>query len=143
MLALLSQHRLQGSVSTAQLAAAGALLGGCGIASTSLWFFSRRYIGELSVVPRLAGPGSQPAGTEPVQQFDSSKVLISTLDFWGHRQVLPLQGLKMLICMGVCWSQSPAMQHANSLMPSHGSSLSLHSRTAHARSGCNEALYLA
>ena len=78
---------LQGSVSTAQLAAAGALLGGCGIASTSLFFFSRRYIGELSLISTSAAAASRPDNADSTQQYDSSQVLISTLDFWGHRQV--------------------------------------------------------
>ena len=46
------------------------------MASTTLYFFSRRYIGELSLLP------GQTPGT-----YDSRRVLISTLDFWGNRQV--------------------------------------------------------
>ena len=68
----------QGTVSATQLATMAALLSGCGVASTTLYFFSRRYIGELSLLPG-ASPGLH----------DSSKVLISTLDFWGNRQVGP------------------------------------------------------
>ena len=75
-------------MSTPQVAAAAALLGGCGVASTSLWFFSRRYIGELSLIPRVYAPGSEPAPQGQAQEYDSRKILLSTLDFWGHRQVL-------------------------------------------------------
>lgn len=68
----------QGTASATQLATTAALLGGCGVASTTLYFFSRRYIGELALPPGTS-PGS----------YDSSRVQISTLDFWGNRQVSP------------------------------------------------------
>ncbi len=55
-----------------QLAVGAALLIGCGVVSTTLWFYSRRYIGELSLIRRPMRP---PA------------VCISVLDFWGNREV--------------------------------------------------------
>ena len=60
----------QGTVPALQLAVAGALLAGCGIASTTLWYYSRRYVGEVSV--RRDRPG---------------RVTVSVLDFWGNREV--------------------------------------------------------
>lgn len=48
----------------------GALVIGCGVASLSLWYFSRRYLGEVSL----------PAGRPGYACF-------SVLDFWGHREV--------------------------------------------------------
>ena len=62
---------MQGTVPGLQLAVAGALLGGCGIASTTLWYYSRRYVGELAV--RRDRPG---------------RVTVSVLDFWGNREVI-------------------------------------------------------
>ena len=60
---------LQGSVSGIQMVMATSLILGCGFASTTLWWFSQRYIGELSLVgPHL--------------------LRFSVLDFWGHRQVI-------------------------------------------------------
>eukprot|EP00891_Asterochloris_glomerata_P005692 jgi/Astpho2/5692/gw1.00079.264.1_t len=60
-----------GTVSGIQLAMASSLLVGCGVVSTALWFFSRRYLGEIAV---LQAPGSQP------------QLQFSTLDFWGNRK---------------------------------------------------------
>ena len=48
---------------------ASSLILGCGFASTTLWWFSQRYIGELS----LMGP---------------HLLRFSVLDFWGNRQVI-------------------------------------------------------
>lgn len=47
-----------------------ALVAGCGIASVTLWFFSRRYLGEISL--SASHPGH---------------ARFSVLDFWGHREV--------------------------------------------------------
>ncbi|DBA91034.1 TPA: hypothetical protein ACH3X2_004232 [Trebouxia sp. C0005] len=58
---------MEGSVSGIQMVMATSLILGCGFASTTLWWFSQRYIGELSLVgPHL--------------------LRFSVLDFWGHRQ---------------------------------------------------------
>ena len=64
-----SLHTLQGSVSGIQMVMASSLILGCGFASTTLWWFSQRYIGELS----LMGP---------------HLLRFSVLDFWGNRQVI-------------------------------------------------------
>ena len=59
---------MQGSISSIQMVMATSLIIGCGVASTTLWWFSQRYVGELSVlVP--------------------NKLCFSVLDFWGNRQV--------------------------------------------------------
>jgi len=64
-----SLHTPQGSVSGIQMVMASSLILGCGFASTTLWWFSQRYIGELSLLgPRL--------------------LRFSVLDFWGNRQVI-------------------------------------------------------
>ena len=64
-----SSHTLQGSVSGIQMVMASSLILGCGFASTTLWWFSQRYIGELALVgPHL--------------------LRFSVLDFWGNRQVI-------------------------------------------------------
>ena len=63
----------QGSVASIQMVMATALIIGCGVASTTLWWFSQRYVGEMSLlVP--------------------DKLCFSVLDFWGNRQVV-LQAL--------------------------------------------------
>ena len=59
-------------MSGVQLVMASSLLVGCGVVSTALWFFSRRYLGEIAVL--------RPPGSQPQLQF-------STLDFWGNREV--------------------------------------------------------
>ncbi|KAL0031542.1 hypothetical protein WJX77_006181 [Trebouxia sp. C0004] len=58
---------MEGSVSGIQMVMASSLILGCGFASTTLWWFSQRYIGELA----LMGP---------------HLLRFSVLDFWGHRQ---------------------------------------------------------
>jgi hypothetical protein len=46
-------------------------LAGAGAASGALWYYSRRYVGELAL---LGAPGG------------AQRVRISTLDFWGRRE---------------------------------------------------------
>ena len=65
-----------------QLGLAGALLVGAGVASTTLWYYSRRYVGELAL------HRGQPA-----------VATLSVLDFWGNRQVQ---------CHGCC-SRDPSI----------------------------------
>lgn len=78
----------QGEVSPIQAVIASALLIGSGVASTALWYYSRRYVGELAL---LRDPQGQPTAAR-----------FSVLDFWGHREnndvpledvVPPLQGV--------------------------------------------------
>ena len=61
----------QGSVSSIQLVMATSLVVGCGAVSVALWYFSRRYLGEIALV----GPLDRPA------------LCFSVLDFWGNREV--------------------------------------------------------
>lgn len=67
------------------IAAVTAVVGGAGAASAALWYYSRRYVGEMALV----GP-------------ESSIVQLSVVDFWGNREdnkydprdvVPPLKGL--------------------------------------------------
>lgn len=78
---------VQGSVSSIQAVMATALVVGCGAASVTLWYYSRRYVGELSLRRR-------PGDGQP-------HVCFSVLDFWGNREdnlvaperlIPPLQG---------------------------------------------------
>ena len=63
----------QGTVSSIQTVMASALVLGCATASITLWYFSRRYVGELSLLRGSAGrPG---------------RLCFSVLDFWGNREV--------------------------------------------------------
>ncbi|KAK9817066.1 hypothetical protein WJX72_009013 [[Myrmecia] bisecta] len=61
---------VEGSVGGLQVALASWLLLGCGMASSTLWYYSSRYVGELSLVVRDGKP----------------HLCFSVLDFWGHRQ---------------------------------------------------------
>ena len=63
----------QGEISGLQVLLAGLLVGGSGVATTALWFFSQRYVGELAALPAAA-----PGGAE--------RLSFSVLDFWGNRQ---------------------------------------------------------
>lgn len=63
-----------GHVASTQAVMASALVMGAGVASGALWFYSRRYVGELALLS-----GSQP-GQPP-------RLRISVLDFWGKREV--------------------------------------------------------
>ncbi|GAQ91257.1 hypothetical protein KFL_007530050 [Klebsormidium nitens] len=79
------QYTQHGHVTVGTYAAVGLVVSGAAIASAALWFYSRRYIGELSLLlPKKRA------------------VRFSTLDFWGRRQdtdvaisrlVPPLKGL--------------------------------------------------
>jgi hypothetical protein len=60
----------KGRLSVGTLAAVAAVVGGAGAASAALWWFSRRYVGEMA----LFTP-------------DLRIVQLSVIDFWGHRQV--------------------------------------------------------
>ena len=57
---------------------AGGVFVGCTAAAASLWFFSRRYVGEISIVS-LRGDTS-------ISSSPSYRIRISSLDFWGNRQ---------------------------------------------------------
>jgi len=61
----------KGQLSVGTLAAVAAVVGGAGAASAALWWFSRRYVGEMA----LFTP-------------DLRIVQLSVIDFWGHRQDL-------------------------------------------------------
>ena len=62
-----------GSLASTQAVMAAALVVGAGVASTTLWYYSRRYVGELALV--VGQPGQPPL------------VRLSVLDFWGNREV--------------------------------------------------------
>jgi TMEM70/TMEM186/TMEM223 protein family len=57
-----------GELSTLQTVVAASLIVGSGAASSALWYYSRRYVGELSL---LTG---------------QNRVRFSVLDFWGNRE---------------------------------------------------------
>lgn len=63
-------YKLQETLTTNDLFWLGALGAGCVAGSFCLNYYSRRYVGELSLLP------------------DKRTVRFSTLDFWGNRQVL-------------------------------------------------------
>ncbi|CAM6123509.1 unnamed protein product [Calypogeia fissa] len=81
----LAEYSQQGSLSLGTTLAVGAVVGGAGAASAALWYYSRRLIGEMSLLLP-----------------DLRIVKISVLDFWGNREDLlyeisdivpPLKGL--------------------------------------------------
>ena len=65
---------LQGNMSGLQVVLASSLLIGCAAASLALYFYSRRYVGQLQYLPDAVEP----------------RLCLSVLDFWGHRQACPL-----------------------------------------------------
>ena len=62
-----------GGMAGTQALLASALVGGAGFAASTLWYGSRRYVGELALLP--GQPGQPP------------RVRLSVLDFWGNREV--------------------------------------------------------
>ncbi|KAL4547201.1 hypothetical protein Ndes2526B_g07974 [Nannochloris sp. 'desiccata'] len=101
-----------GEVSTTQAVVAGALLVGSGIVSTALWYYSRRYIGEVALLTKTQKKSSTSPATATEKATTSTaegptaavplKVRFSVLDFWGNREdvnidlfdlVPPLRGL--------------------------------------------------
>lgn len=63
-------HAGQEDSRTGDIALVGALAGGALAASLALWYYSRRYVGEVALLP----------GQPPAVRF-------SVLDFWGNREV--------------------------------------------------------
>lgn len=70
----IAQITQQGALTAGTLLAVGAVVGGAAAASAALWYYSSRYVGELSLLPP-----------------DHRRVQISTLDFWGARQNLDVE----------------------------------------------------
>ena len=64
-------------MSGVQTVMATALVVGCVVASVTLWYYSRRYVGELSL--RRRRPGEVP------------RLCFSVMDFWGNREVGNIQ----------------------------------------------------
>ena len=62
------------AISLISVGVSGLLLLGCYVSATSLNYYARRYVGELSLV-------TQPGHASPALCF-------SVLDFWGNREVL-------------------------------------------------------
>ena len=56
-----------------QTVMAVSLVVGCTVASVTLWYYSRRYVGELSL--RQGRRGGAP------------RLCFSVMDFWGNREV--------------------------------------------------------
>lgn len=75
---------LQGEVSGTQAVIASALLVGSAVASTALWYYSKRYVGELAVLRDSKG---RPTAAR-----------FSVLDFWGNREVSGGCGLELGSC---------------------------------------------
>ena len=61
---------LQGSVSPLVALLTFSVVFGSGVASTALWYYSRRYVGELALLGK---------------KHDSLQ--LSVMDFWGNREV--------------------------------------------------------
>lgn len=61
----------EGGPTMASLGVAGALLLGCGVSASTLQYYSRRYVGELSLVTKSPS---------------DARLRISVLDFWGNRE---------------------------------------------------------
>lgn len=81
----LAEYANEGQLSTGTVAAVTAVVGGAGAASAALWYYSRRYVGEMALV----GP-------------NLNHIQLSVVDFWGSREdnkydlkaiVPPLKGL--------------------------------------------------
>lgn len=87
---------------------AGALVVGAGVASGALWYYSRRYVGELAL---LRGPPGAPP-----------RLRLSVLDFWGNREVCGAgegQGLAAGLAAGLAGARAtcaaPAAHHTPTL----------------------------
>ncbi|KAG0568095.1 hypothetical protein M758_7G183600 [Ceratodon purpureus] len=81
----LAEYANEGHLSVGTIAAVTAVVGGAGAASAALWYYSRRYVGEMALV----GPNFK-------------LVQLSVVDFWGNREdnkyeistvIPPLKGL--------------------------------------------------
>jgi len=111
-----------GEVSPTQAVVAGALLVGSGIVSTALWYYSRRYVGELALLTKTQkkknGTAASASTTDSATKSTAvgpraavpPKVRFSVLDFWGNREdvdididglVPPLRGLEPPVATAV------------------------------------------
>jgi hypothetical protein len=85
-----------GELSALEAGGAAALAGGAFAAGGALWFYSRRYVGELALLaPRpMSGGGGADAPTAAGALLDPppTHARLSVLDFWGRREdvVAPL-----------------------------------------------------
>lgn len=61
-----------------------AIVFGSWVAATALWFYSRRYIGELALI------GAQ-----------KRIVRLSVMDFWGNREVRSMRIANSSMCSGM------------------------------------------
>lgn len=98
---------VQGSVEGVQVVMATSLVIGCAAASSALWYYSRRYVGELSLV------------------HDQHTACFSVLDFWGNREVgmasvfvsFASKGKQSLVCNAesadLCTRLHCEMKHSN------------------------------
>ena len=72
-------------MSGVQLVMATALVVGCAVSSVTLWYYSRRYVGELSLLsgraPTVSHGGARLGSAPP------ARLCFSVLDFWGRREV--------------------------------------------------------
>ena len=68
-----------------QLVMATALVVGCAVSSVTLWYYSRRYVGELSLLRDGAKTGSRSSAT--AGSAPPPRLCFSVLDFWGRREV--------------------------------------------------------
>lgn len=74
---------------------AGGLLFGGGVASTALWYYSRRYVGELSLLFRAHN------------RQNTAVVRFSVLDFWGNREDVDVSPTDILPPTGVAMEAVP------------------------------------
>eukprot|EP00899_Mesostigma_viride_P000867 jgi/Mesvir1/10781/Mv13838-RA.1 len=74
---------LEGNLSTHQTMLIAATVGGSALASATLWFYSRRYVGEMALFCPPGVPQGPPGARPPPRP---TAVRFSVLDFWGRRE---------------------------------------------------------
>ena len=89
-------HMRGDTVSTGELFGSALFTTFAGAASCALWFYGQRYIGELTLCNRSQMERATGAEGSDVAENKHLWVCISTLDFWGRRQVLQVSCTHLL-----------------------------------------------
>ncbi|CAI5968575.1 unnamed protein product [Closterium sp. NIES-65] len=77
----------QASLPLGTSVAVAAVVGGAAAASACLWFYSSRYVGEMALIKAPAAAAAAAAAGNGDGNGQQWRVCLSTLDFWGNRDV--------------------------------------------------------
>ncbi|CAI5967956.1 unnamed protein product [Closterium sp. NIES-64] len=110
---------VQASLPLGTSVAVAAVVGGAAAASACLWFYSSRYVGEMALIKAPAAAAAAAAAGNGDGNGQQWRVCLSTLDFWGNRDVSGQWwwgGVQQQRLHGVPPLQILSQQHLNALL---------------------------